>query len=357
MTLLKLKRAVVFTALFLIGLIKRSIGCKTVHFTKRLCEARRAVAVQCISSLLRLTGLPRRLMFFAKTTKAVVFTALFLIGCSSDQLRINKAFDLARQTNFTPSVINTSNFPIQIFTQNHNSKHAIIYLEGDGLVINKYGDVALNSTPTDPMALRLASVDPRPLTKIVINRPFHYVKSVDPNSKYWTTARYAPEVIQSIYEAIKQCQQQFHFETVELVAYSGGASVALLLTLHVKNITRIVSFAGNLDHKSWTRYHGAGLLLESLDPMENMEAIRHIPQMHFLGSNDDNTTVKLAQAYKQRVNSDKISIVPIDGFDHDSNWPRVWQEWLLKEQLPTTHRHPELVSGSKKQKDPEINSR
>ena len=260
----------------------------------------------------------------------MVFTALFLIGCSSDQVRINKAFDLAQQSNYTPSIINSSQFPIQIFTQNHNSSHAVIYLEGDGLVLNRYGDVAWNSTPTDPMALRLASVDTRPLTKIVINRPFHYVESINPDSRYWTTARYAPKVLQSIVDVIKNCQQQFHFETIEFVAYSGGASVALLLTKHFKNITRIVSFAGNLDHKNWTSYHGTQPLFESLDPMENKEFMRQVPQTHFLGSSDANTTIELGQAYKQQINSDRISIVPVAGFDHDSNWPSVWQEWLLR---------------------------
>ncbi len=263
--------------------------------------------------------------------KAVIFTAFFLISCSSDQLRINKAFDIAQQNNFTPCVINTSTFPLQIFSQNHNSKHAIIYLEGDGLVINKYGDVALNPTPTDPMALRLAAVDVRPLTKLVISRPFHYVKGDSRNddvSKYWTTARYSPEVIRSIIETIKSCQQRFRFETIELVAYSGGASVALLLIPHFKSITRIISFAGNLDHKSWTRYHHTGPLLESLDPMENMAAISPVPQIHFVGSSDDNTTVGLAQAYKKRINSNNISVVTIKGFEHDSNWPSVFGEWL-----------------------------
>jgi hypothetical protein len=292
--------------------------------------------------------------------RAVVFTALFLFGCSSDQLRINKVFNLAQHANLTPSVINTSQFSIQIFTQNHNSKHAVIYLEGDGLVLNRYGEIALNPTPTDPMAVRLASVDRRPFTKIVVNRPFHYgdrhaecslircpglkvsasrsrnkfgmtLSHHDNVSPYWTTARYAPEVIQSIYEAINQCQQQFRFETIELVAYSGGASVALLLTPYFKNITRIISFAGNLDHKNWTSYHGTQPLFESLDPMENKEFIRKIPQIHFVGASDDNTTPELAKAYKQKIDSDKISIIVIDGFAHDGNWPSIWQEQLLRE--------------------------
>ncbi len=245
-------------------------------------------------------------------------------------MRINKTFDLAAQNHYQASIIQTSIFPIQIFYQAHNSKHAIIYLEGDGLVLNKYGEIALNSTPTDPMALRLACVDNRNLTKIVVNRPYHYIKSENPNSKYWTTARYSPEVIGSILETIKSCQQQFHFETIELVAYSGGASVALLLAPHLKNLQLIISFAGNLDHKSWTHYHNAEPLFESLDPIENMHILSKIPQIHFLGTSDTNTTIDLGLMYKQKINSDKIIIIEIDGFEHDSNWPNIWKKQIMK---------------------------
>lgn len=261
----------------------------------------------------------------------MVFAALFfIISCNSNQSRLNKAFELAQQTNYKPLVVNFSYFPIQIFYQEHQSKHAAIYIEGDGLVINSHGDIALNPTPTDPMALKLASVDRRSITKIVIHRPYHYVVSENPNSKYWTTARYAPEVIQSISEVIKICQRRFNFETIELIAYSGGASVALLLTSRIKGIIKLISFAGNLDHKSWTRYHDTEPLIESLDPIENREILAKIKQIHFLGTDDDNTTLDLGIKYKEQINSEMVKIIPIDGFSHDSNWPSIWKEQLMK---------------------------
>ena len=269
-------------------------------------------------------------MILERLKKAVVFTAFFLFGCSSDQARINKAFYLAQQNNYKHKIIKSSLFPIQIFYQENNSNHAVIYLEGDGLVINKYGEVALDPTPTDPMALRLASIDKRHVTKIVINRPFHYIKSKHSDSRYWTTARYAPEVIQSILEVLRNCQKQFHFKTIEIVAYSGGASVALLLAPHLENIEQITSFAGNLDHKSWARYHNAGPLFESLDPLKNKAVLGHIPQVHFLGTIDENTTIDLGKQYKQQIDTNKVTIVTVEEFDHDSNWPSVWQEQLMK---------------------------
>ena len=262
--------------------------------------------------------------------KAVLFTAFFLIGCSSDQARLNYALDTAKKYGFTAEVI-YSKFPIQIFYKNYKSKHAVIYLEGDGLVINIRGEVAQNPTPTDPMALKLASVDNCEISKIVINRPFQYTDRKNANSKYWTTARYCHDVIQSIYDVIKICQTRFNFETIEIVAYSGGASVALLLSPKFDNLTKITSFAGNLDHVNWTKYHEAQPLSESLDPLQNKTLLAKISQNHFVGESDDNTTVELARIYKQKISSDNITIVPIPGFSHDSNWQEIWKEQIKVE--------------------------
>jgi hypothetical protein len=262
--------------------------------------------------------------------RAVIFTALFLFGCSSDQVRITKAFGLAENNQYRPLVVKTSTFPLQIFYKDYHSKHAVIYFEGDGLVINKYGEVAINPTPTDPMAIRLASVDSRNLTKVVITRPYHYTKDHIPDPKYWTTARYSTEVIQATIEAIQFCQQKFHFETVEFVAYSGGASVALLVAAKFKNLQRIITFAGNLDHSQWTHYHQTQPLSLSLNPLENREKLREIPQIHFLGTEDANTTIDLGLQYKQKLGSEKICIIPIKGFEHDSNWPDIWKEQIVK---------------------------
>lgn len=262
--------------------------------------------------------------------RALVFTAFFLIGCSSDQSRLNYALDTANQYEFTSEVI-PAKFPIQIFYKNYKSKHAVIYLEGDGLVINIRGEVAQNPTPTDPMALKLASVDNREISKIVINRPFHFTNRINADSRYWTTARYSPEVIQAIHDVIKTCQARFNFETIEIVAYSGGAAVALLLVPKFDNLTKITSFAGNLDHVNWTKYHKSQPLFESLDPLKNKALLAKISQTHFVGESDDNTTAELAQIYKQKVGSDNVTIVAVPGFSHDSNWPEIWKEQIKVE--------------------------
>ena len=127
------------------------------------------------------------------------------------------------------------------------------------------------------------------------------------------------------------CQTRFNFETVEIVAYSGGACVALLLSPKFDNLKKITSFAGNLDHVNWTKYHMAQPLFESLDPLKNKTTLAKISQTHFVGESDDNTTVELARIYKQKISSNNISIVAIPGFSHDSNWQEIWKEHIKVE--------------------------
>lgn len=98
-------------------------------------------------------------------------------------MRSNKAFHLANANSFKTEIVKTTKFPIQVFIKNFNTNHAILYFEGDGLVLTSSG-IAFNPTPTDPMALRLAIADQRFSKKIVINRPFQYADCTNCNNKY-----------------------------------------------------------------------------------------------------------------------------------------------------------------------------
>lgn len=267
-----------------------------------------------------------------KSNKRAAFFALpfLLFACNSIEKRINNAFDIALKNNFSCVVEQSQIFPIQTFVKNHHSSHALIYLEGDGLVLVG-GNIAINPTPTEPMALMLASVDDRSFTKIVINRPCQYVSCEMCSNKYWTKARYSEEIVISITKIIELTMQKYNFKTFDLVAYSGGAAIALLLVPYFSDkIKSIITFAGNLDHVEWAKFHEYAPLNQSLDPLQNFQVIKNITQIHFCGTSDDNTTVEIAENFSRKLNSSKIKILKIDGFKHDSNWPIVWKEQITK---------------------------
>ncbi len=271
-------------------------------------------------------------MFEQTKKKAASYVAFFiiLISCSSFEIRTNKAFNLAKEHNYNSTTEYTSEFPIQVFAQNHQTTHAIIYFEGDGLVLTSSG-IAFNPTPTDPMALRLAIADQRSLTKIVINRPFHYFDCTNCDNKYWTQARYSQEIITSIAEVIKKLQTKYEFKTFDIVAYSGGAAVAFLIATHFReNIKSIITFAGNVDPFAWCKFHETAPLTQSLNPLDNIDTLRTIPQKHFCGTADHNTTLAITQNFQKKLISNNVEIIIVEDFQHDSNWPNYWKTKLMK---------------------------
>lgn len=271
-------------------------------------------------------------MFRKTKKKAAIFVAFFiiLISCSSVDIRTNKAHAIAKTNGYQPAVEPTKKFPIQTFVKNHNSTHAVIYLEGDGLVLTSSG-IAFNPTPTDPMALRLASVDSRSYTKIVINRPCQYITCENCDNKYWTQARYSTEVINSIIDTIHKLQAKYDFKTFDIVAYSGGAAIAFLITPHFKDqIKSITTFAGNVDPFAWCKHHGNSPLTQSLNPLDNIDILRTIPQKHFCGTSDHNTALAITQAFEKKLNTNNVELIIINGYDHDSDWPNYWEKALTK---------------------------
>lgn len=271
-------------------------------------------------------------MFSKTKEKAAIFVAFFIIltSCSSVDIRINKAYELAKKNDYQAITEQTKKFPIQTFVKNHHTHHAIIYFEGDGLVLTSNG-IAFNPTPTDPMALRLASVDHRPYTKIVINRPCQYVSCETCDNKYWTQARYSPEVIDSIIEIIGKMQKKYQFKTFDIFAYSGGAAIAFLIAPHFKQfIKSITTFAGNVDPFAWCKYHDCSPLNQSLNPIDNLEILKTITQKHFCGTSDHNTNIEITEAFQKKLNSNNIELIIIEGYDHDSNWPNCWETELTK---------------------------
>lgn len=239
-------------------------------------------------------------------------------------MRTNKAIDLAKANYFKAEIIKTATFPIQVFTKNQPTNHAILYFEGDGLVLTSSG-IAFNPTPTDPMALRLAIADQRFAKKFIINRPFQYADCTNCDNKYWTQARYSPEIISSIVETIVKLKTAYNFETFDIVAYSGGAAVTFLIAPYFKeSIKSIITFAGNVDPFAWCKFHETAPLTQSLDPTANIEILKTIPQIHFCGTSDQNTHSSITRNFQKKLNSHKFQIINVESYDHDSNWPNYW---------------------------------
>lgn len=204
-----------------------------------------------------------------------------------------------------------------------------IYIEGDGLAWVTGSQPSADPTPRDPLALKLALAQPDGIAAYLA-RPCQYVdmETTHCASRYWTEQRFAPEVIAATNQAIDQLKQKLSARRINLVGYSGGGAVAALVAARRTDVDRLVTVAGNLDHRAWTALHRVAPLSGSLNPMDERKALAHLSQWHFVGGQDKVIPSALAQAFAAGM--PRARVVKIDPFDHQccwvENWRRLWQE-------------------------------
>lgn len=121
-----------------------------------------------------------------------------------------------------------------------------IYIEGDG-----FAWTSSDPTPVSPTGLHLALAQPEG-NIAYLARPCQYVRC---EQRYWTSHRFAPEVIASANLALEALKKKFGAQCLVLVGYSGGGAVAALLAEQRLDVVRLITIAGNLDHRAWTSHH------------------------------------------------------------------------------------------------------
>lgn len=136
------------------------------------------------------------------------------------------------------------------------SHHLTLYFEGDGFAWVSGTEASADPTPNNPIALRLALAQPEG-NAAYLARPCQYVDAETSacSRRYWTDQRFAPEVIEATDNAVDILKQKFAATRLTFVGYSGGAAVAALVAARRNDVGRLITVAGNLDHRAWTAYH------------------------------------------------------------------------------------------------------
>jgi len=204
-----------------------------------------------------------------------------------------------------------------------------VYIEGDGLAWITASLVSLDPTPLQPIGLALALRHPQGAAAYLA-RPCQYVEGVETrgcSAEYWTSKRFAPEVVAATSQAIDTLKQRFQAQQLVLVGYSGGGALAALVAAHRQDVKLLVTVAGNLDHRAWTEQHHATPLTGSLNPADAWQELLNVPQIHFVGGKDQVVGREVAAAYASRFPADrrpKIQVVP--EFDHTCCWAEQWPD-------------------------------
>lgn len=206
-----------------------------------------------------------------------------------------------------------------------------VYIEGDGLAWVTRSRLSSDPTPVDPVGLNLALRHPGGQVAYLA-RPCQFTSpenSAGCEKKYWTTHRFAPEVIAASNRAVTVLKEMSGASTLQLVGYSGGGAVALLVAAARDDVSSLVTVAGNLDHARWTARHSLDPLDGSLNPAAVASSLAPLPQLHFVGMTDRVVPAEIAAGFVAGQGPGSCAeVVPVADVDHSHGWVERWPELL-----------------------------
>jgi len=259
---------------------------------------------------------------------SVLIGLLLLTGCQTTlQQRLNTADSIAKKGGFSKEIVRGGEFWITTYQKIKDfALPFVIYIEGDGLAfVENRTKVSKNPTPIDPTAFRLATLDPRP-NVVYLSRPCQYTdmeKNPACTSSYWTDKRMSEDVVASMNEAINDITH--NSRVLNLVGFSGGGGIVVLIAARNNNVKSIITIAGNLNHIAFNELHNTKAMVNSLNPIDYVEKLRNIPQLHVSGSKDDIIPPSIANEFVKKSASRCVHQKIIPDATHKKTWTKVWR--------------------------------
>jgi len=276
-----------------------------------------------------------------KMKRLFIILCCGILGCSTAPNQLSpsaqRVITQAEQANMTLHLYTTQKFVISAYERLPETTPSTIhvYIEGDGNSWKTRYKLSDNPTPRQPLALELASHDPHSHV-IYLGRPCQYTPhTLDTacHSKYWSSHRYAPEVIESMDEILTALKKKTHATHFVLIGFSGGASVATLLASKRQDISSLITVAGDLNHETLNQYHRTSPLIGSLNPTEVASSLKYLTQHHWNGSKDRVVPVWIAEQFAKEIDNPAcVHIHTLKGVSHHKGWVAHWDE-ILKESL------------------------
>ncbi|WP_428562378.1 MAG: alpha/beta fold hydrolase [Solidesulfovibrio sp. DCME] len=270
---------------------------------------------------------------YRKVALLALALAVALAGCAgvpSGAARRQAAEALAASGRLRPLILDTGPAcrpPLAAYARNGPGQTLTVYIEGDGQAYSDRFTPANDPTPADPLALRLAGLDPGQKVAYLA-RPGQYLPPealAGCDLALWTTARYGPQALACLDAALDAAKTALGATSLRLVGYSGGGALAVLLAAGRPDVTGLATVAANLDTEAWTALHHVPPLAASRNPAEAAAAVAHIPQAHYAGSNDRNTPPWLCERFLARLpaGADARCLV-IEGAGHHDGLAAAW---------------------------------
>ena len=201
-----------------------------------------------------------------------------------------------------------------------------VYIEGDGKPWITRTELADDPTPRTPSVFELALSDIGDAAYLA--RPCQYLPPARLGAcspDFWSLARYGEDVVAAVNAALDVLKARSGAKALRLVGFSGGGQLAVLAAARRNDVLGIITIAGNLDHRIWTRNLEVTPLRDSLNAADVAEAVQHIPQVHYLGGEDANVTRKVLDGYLGRMtDTGRSHVIVVPGFTHACCWEDAW---------------------------------
>ncbi|MEO5339825.1 MAG: hypothetical protein H7837_04810 [Magnetococcus sp. MYC-9] len=273
----------------------------------------------------------------------VVLLLVPLLFCSCLSLlhnRTERALALAEAHGLSSVTLEQNGFSLLTLLRAPPVPHRllVVYVEGDGVAwLDRY-HLSPDPTPREPLVLEMMLQDPHPAVAY-LGRPCQYLERAVSGcaNRYWSTHRYAPEVVAALGGAIDRLKQRLHSEEVGLVGYSGGGALAALLAAERRDVAWLITVAANLDLTAWLRHHQLSPMPASRNPADFAERLARLPQYHFVGEEDERVPAGVVRAYADRLLAPTaLTVRAVPRADHACCWAAQWPALLA--QVPFRER-------------------
>jgi dienelactone hydrolase len=240
--------------------------------------------------------------------------------------------NIAASAGLEQATVTANSFILTRYARIRDRNQAVnVYIEGDGRAWLSRHQLSADPSPKLALGLELAARDPA-INVAYLARPcqFNDFSQTPCDSAYWSDKRFSEQVIDAMDQALDAIVRQTNQQQVNLIGYSGGAAVAVLLAQRRHDIVSLRTVAGNLDHAYVNQYHHVDAMPQSLNAIDAAESISQLPQMHFIGSRDQVIPKAVATRFVRQQIKPKCTAIIAVAAGHQHNWIEQWPNLLLK---------------------------
>lgn len=235
-------------------------------------------------------------MLSNKAAGVLAAFSFWLAGCAcglpvGERSRLEVALSPA---GFEHRRLASADLPVHAWLRRGEGETLTVVIEGDGAAWFNPRWPPPDPTPENSQAAALAAVLDGPVAYLA--RPCQFERTSACKSEYWTTARFAPELIKALDAALDELKQAAGAKRLRLVGHSGGGVMAVLIAQRRSDVAAVATFMAPLAVGEWTRTQG-------LSPLAGADPRRFpslaVPSMHVAGGRDAVVPSAIVRAYAE----------------------------------------------------------